>query len=451
MVNVEWCMFQYGCGAAKCAALGRLLPHSTSTIEHSKFEMQHRHVQPRSLARLPAVCLALATFNLNVGLVLALFAAGDVETFFYQPRVLAVTHTFTLGWISLAMIGVLYRYVPALTKQSVRWPWMARFQVGSFVVGALGMVSHFWIGHLSGMAWSAGLLAASVVLLLAALLPPLLRAPAYDATVIGLASALLSFLGVATLGLLYAIDKVHPFLGGSVVSNIAAHAHLAVLGWVSLTICAVSYRMVAAFTLPEEVLPGPARRQIIGLALLVPTLVAALLLRSRVVMPLAGLTVASLLWYVAIILRLLRTRRLPLDWSMRHVQAAMLHLGAAVLCGLAFVFGVDAGSRPGTHLAVAYGVLALLGWVSNFILGMGSRLAPGLTALPGHSPRPLFAPRTRAAIFWCFNLGVCGIALAALADAPGVLRASLTLTLVSTLLFAQALIRRACTMSRAIV
>jgi hypothetical protein len=206
--------------------------------------------------------------------------------------------------------------------------------------------------------------------------------------------------------------------------------------------------MVAAFTLPEEVLPGPARRQIIGFSLVVPALVAALLWRSWIVMPLACFTVASLLWYVSIILRLLRRRRMPIDWSMRHVQAAMLHLGAAMLCGLTFVFGVDAGSALGTHLAVAYGVFALLGWVSNFILGMGSRLAPGLTAAPGQSPRPLFAPHIQAAIFWCFNLGVLGIALASLTDATRLLRTALTLTLVSTLLFARALIRRVRTMLR---
>lgn len=401
-----------------------------------------RHAPPRALRRLSGVCLALATLNLNVGLVLAAWSAPDIEAFFYQPRVLAVTHTFTLGWISLTIIGVLYRYVPALTKQAVRWPWLARVQVALFVIGAAGLVAHFWIGHLSGMAWSAGVLVLSVLLLLATLLPLLLRADSYDATVVGLAVGLLSFLGVAVLGLLYAIDKVHPFLGGSVLSNIAAHAHLAVLGWVSLTICAVSYRMIAAFVLPTEVLPRPARRQIAALAVVVPSLVVALLWRSRMVAPLTCLTVGTLLWYVGIVLRLLRTRRLPIDWSMRHVQAALLQLGAAAACGLAFVFGVDAGSQFGTHLAVAYGVCGLLGWVSNFILGMGTRLAPGLMTVTGGPLRPLLTPRRQATIFWCFNLGVLGIAAAALADAPRTLSGALLLTLCATLLFAVALVGR---------
>jgi hypothetical protein len=397
----------------------------------------------RALPYLPAVCLALATLNLNVGLVLALYAAQDIETFFYQPRVLAVTHTLTLGWISLAIIGVLYRFVPALTKQQVRWPWMAKLQVATFLIGASGLVSHFWLGSLSGMAWSAGVLLLSIVLLLGLLLPLLLHAPQRDATVIGIGVALCAFVGVATLGLLYAIDKVHPFLGGSVLSNIAAHAHLAVLGWVSLMICAVSYRMVAAFVLPEQVLPEPARLQVLSLSALVPALAGAILLRHWLVAPLALLTASSLVWYVSIILRLLRTRRMAIDWSIRHVQAALAHLGAAAACGLAFALGVDVGSPLGTHLAVAYGVFGLFGWVSNFILGMATRLAPGLAAAPGLSPSPLVSPRLQAVIFSCFNLGVLGIAAAAVSNAPRLLSASIVVTLCATLLFARAMLGRA--------
>ncbi len=407
---------------------------------------RYRHVPPRTLQFVPAVCLALATANLNLGLILALLSVSDIEAFFYQPRVLAVTHTLTLGWISLAIIGVLYRIVPALTKQSVRWPALARVQVATFIIGAAGLISHFWIGNLNGMAWSAGALVMSVLLLLICLLPLLVRAPNYDATVIGIAIGLLSFLGVATLGLLYAIDKVHPFLGGSVLSNIAAHAHLAVLGWVSLMICAVSYRMVAAFILPEELFPEAARRQVLSLSVVVPALVAAVLLRSWVVTPLACLTAGSLLWYVTNILRLLRTRRMQIDWSIRHVQAAMVHLGVAMACGLAFAFGVDVGGALGARLAVAYGVLGLLGWVSNFILGMGSRLAPGLAAVSGTPPHPLLSPRVQAAVFWCFNVGVAAIAAAALAGAPRLLSGALALTLLSTALFARAIIGRAHTM-----
>jgi hypothetical protein len=360
-----------------------------------------------------------------------------------------VTHSLTLGWISLAITGVLYRYVPTLTKQPLRWPRLGRFQVGAFIVGVIGMVTHSWIGYPNVMAWSVGVVLLSIILLLALLFPLLLRAPQYDATVIGIGTALFSFLGVAVLGLMYTIDRLHPFVGGSVWSNVAAHAHLAVLGWVGLTICAVSYRTIAALTLPEVLFPRPARLQVLSLSVVVPLLVVALFARSRLVMPLAAAAAASLLWYVVIILRLLRARRMPLDWSIRHVQAAMVHLCVAIVCGLAFVFEVDVGSAVGTHLAVAYGALALLGWVSNFIIGVGSRLAPGLSAVQEAATRAMFSVRIQALMFWAFNLGVAGIVLAALGNSRALLVGATALTLVATLLFARAAIGHAVEMMTA--
>ncbi len=134
---------------------------------------------------------------------------------------------------------------------------------------------------------------------------------------------------------------------------------------------------------------------------------------------------------------------MPIDWSIRHVQAALAHLGAATTCGLVFVLGVDMGSSFGAHLAVAYGVFGLFGWVSNFILGMGTRLAPGLAAASGLAPAPFFAARRQLVIFWCFNLGVLGIAGGALSDVPPLLTGGIVLALCATLLFARAMLARA--------
>ena len=134
--------------------------HATSDRSH---HLPHRHAPARSLPHVPGVCLAAAAASLNLGLLLALAASHEIQTFLYQPRVLAVAHALALGWISLAMTGVLYGYVPALTKQPLRWPWLSRVQVAAFILGVMGMVAHFWTGRLNGMAWSAGGLLLSII------------------------------------------------------------------------------------------------------------------------------------------------------------------------------------------------------------------------------------------------------------------------------------------------
>ena len=47
-------------------------------------------------------------------------------------------------------MGVLYRYVPGLTKQPLPYPRLAIAQWVAFAGGTAGLVVHFWLGSWSG-------------------------------------------------------------------------------------------------------------------------------------------------------------------------------------------------------------------------------------------------------------------------------------------------------------
>lgn len=418
------------------------------TLEPERRDAEHRtgrsaasrtgeSVSLRPSRRVSAACLLIAAASFVVAWVLTFAVARDLVVFFYQPRILAVVHTLTLGWISLSMIGVLYQFVPALTKHPVAWPRAAGWQVALYALGTAGMIACFWIGNLRGTAWSAGVVMLAVVLFAAQILPPLLRAPRRDATVVGVAAAAVYFVAVALLGFLYALDKVHSFLAGSVLSNIAGHAHLGLVGWITLTICAISYRMVTAFLLPAIPLPRAARRQVVLLIVTVPLLVGALLLQSRTA-PLFGLFVgAAMLWYAVILARLAAVRRMPIDWSLRHVGAALVHLFVAILSGLA-LFVIEPGAEAGSRLVAVYGLFLLVGWVSNYVVGMANRMAPGIMGLGG----ALLGEREAATVFWLLNGGVVAAAASLLGGSVLGLCASALLLLGAALLFAAGFARR---------
>ncbi len=351
---------------------------------------------PRSVS---VVCLAGAAAYFAAAWVLAFIAANDVVEYFYQPRVLAVVHSLTLGWTSLTIMGVLYQFIPALTKRRVAWSGGAMFQVALYLAGVTGMVVSFWVGRLGGTALSATLVAAAILLFAAQIVPPLLGARRADATAVGVLCAVLFYATTALLGLTYAWDKVFGFLGGSVLSNIAGHAQFGLAGWVTLTICAVSYRVVTAFLLPTTPSPAAARWQVLALAGVVPILGIALLARSRWAAAPALAGVACLVWYAAILFRIAQTRRMQIDWAMRHVVAAMIHLFAGLLCGL-LLFAVDPHSSLGSRLATTYGLLVLVGWISNYIVGIGNRMAPPLMGL---GRDPLLVGRSAAAVFVLLN------------------------------------------------
>jgi len=362
--------------------------------------------------------LASAAVFFAVAWVLAYIAAADVTAYFYQPRVLAVVHSLTLGWISLTIMGVLYQFIPALTKRKVSWPGGAIWQIVLFIAGAIGMVASFWFGRLEYTAWSATAVAVAILLFAGQIVPALVGARRTDATTIGVLWAVVFYAMTAMLGLLYAWDKLHGFLGGSVLSNISAHAHIGLVGWVTLTICAVSYRVVTAFLLPTRPLPKSARAQVVVLVIVVPALAAALLARSRWAVVPALVGFGCMLWYATILFQIVHSRRMPIDWAMRHVVAAVMHMLAGLLCGI-LLFVIDPHSSIGSRLTAVYGLLVLVGWISNYIVGIGSRMGPALT---GYGPEPLLVGRSAATVFFLLNSAVVAMAVGLVAGSESTFR-----------------------------
>ncbi|MDE2484388.1 MAG: hypothetical protein KGL32_03915 [candidate division NC10 bacterium] len=368
------------------------------------------------MARLPIHFFISAVILFGVGVASVPWVVSDLADFFYQPRILAVTHTFTLGWISSAIMGVMYRLVPAMTKRPLRFPRLARWQFGLFIFGATGLMAHMLIGE-----WTPTWMAAAVIVLSAAFFALNMLyclGPAWhkSAAETGMCMSVLFLLIAASLGLLLALDKSRNFLPGNVISNLASHAHLAALGWVSLTICSVSYRMAPAFLLSELRLPRVAMWQLYSLAGGVAGLAMSLLGWIPGASLWSAVILLSLLAFVGILQTLMRNRRIPLDWTMRHALAGIVCLLLAVGLGFSLLW-IDPDSALGNRVAGAYGVLGLLGWVTNLIIGMSFKLFPGfvvgvrerrswptlaIARLPLQSCRPL--------VFCLLNTGVVTLA-----------------------------------------
>ena len=77
------------------------------------------HPAPGESVRLPIYFFAIAVFSFALGTATAPWAALKLADYFYQLSVLSWVHTFTMGWITSAMLGVMYRYVPAITQREV--------------------------------------------------------------------------------------------------------------------------------------------------------------------------------------------------------------------------------------------------------------------------------------------------------------------------------------------
>jgi hypothetical protein len=340
---------------------------------------------PAPRSQLPPRLLPVLYFGVaHVAFALACLAVAldprGASGFFYHSRMLAIVHLVTIGWITVSILGALYVVGPVALRVRIPATWLDYTAFALVLIGVVGMVAHFWIEEYGGMAWSAMAVAAGVILVGVHVARRLRHAPLPRAISAHIMLAFLNILAAATLGVLIGFDKVYHFLPGFVLANVFAHAHLAALGWATMMVVGIAYRLLPMI-LPAAMPSGP--RLWLSAVLLqtgVTGLFISLLWRSPFAWLCALAIVAGLAAFVSQIVWMLRCprRRPP---NLRTPDAAVLHAGASVVSlAVASPLGVwltfAAPSTKTLRIAMAYGVFGLVGFLAQMVVAMEGRLLP---------------------------------------------------------------------------
>ncbi|HET7340005.1 MAG TPA: hypothetical protein VFL90_00975 [Methylomirabilota bacterium] len=393
-------------------------------------------MMPASAARgpsalLPLAYLVVATLAFLTAAVATPMLAPELAGHYYHPRVLALTHTVTLGWITLTIMGASYQIVPIVLGCAVWSERLARWQLGFMTAGVAGMVGHFFIGQWNGLVWAAGLVALGVAahLLNVALTVRSLGRWTFTARLVALGHVGLALTTVA--GLVLGLDKLLHVLPGSLFDNLHAHVQLALLGWVLPMVIGVAARVYPMFLLAREPQGWPGRVQLWGLTLGVPATVVGIV-ESRALLAAGALAVAAAVaahlgWIVAMV----RDRKRPaLDWGLRFALTGAVALVPAAALGLAMAFDLAGGPR----VALTYAALALGAWASLTIAGMLLKIVPFLVWYRAYSGRvgrervPMLAdlswPAAEGVAWALLTAGFAGLTVALLAGDPAWIRAA---------------------------
>ena len=372
---------------------------------------------------LPLAYFVFAYLALGGAFLTLVWSPGLSGSSFYHHRMVALVHLLTLGWLSGSILGAFYIVAPLALRLPMpvrRADWVA---LGAFAFGTTGMVSHFWINTYDGMAWSAGLVMAAITWVGARTARGLPASSAPWPVALHVVLAFFNILAAAALGILLGLDRTRGFLGLSPLAAMFAHAHLAAVGWVTMMVVGLSYRLIPMM-LPAAMPAGPS---LAGSAILIESglvvLTVTLLAASGWVVLGAVLVTAGLASFVVQIRRTLR-HRLPRppalprrDWSTWQTHAAFLWLMIASGLGLALSIGVP----PAGRLTVMwiYGVAGLVGFLAQIVVGMQGRLVPLYSwyrafaakgAPPDRAANALPSARFARPIFIAWSVGVPGLA-----------------------------------------
>lgn len=338
--------------------------------------------------------MALAWLFVALGLMVAGvgYPAADVAS----PDTLVLVHAVCIGWLSLAMCGALFQFVPVLVAKplfSEKWALPA---LGFLTAGLVSLLAGFlslggrlppalWLLPLGAVLLVAGFGLVVVDLGLTAWLRP--TGPARF-VLVGLASlcATVAFGAVFALALAGWTGSTGEFI---LASGIPLHAIAGLGGWLTLTAMGVSYRLLAMFMLAPDVDDRQSRMTLAAGALAIAVTVAggslAIGLASglSVVLSVAGVFgLASAALYGRDIARIFRGRkRRQLELNMRMATLSFASLAATALLGIA----LTAADAFAAHVG-AFTFLAVFGWLSGLVLAKLYKIVAFLTWLETYGP-----------------------------------------------------------------
>ncbi|HLP75897.1 MAG TPA: cbb3-type cytochrome c oxidase subunit I, partial [Candidatus Paceibacterota bacterium] len=225
---------------------------------------------------LPLIFVLTGLAALATGIVWLLMRPAILAQYHYNQYVIAATHLVVLGWICSVVMGAMYQLVPVALETKLYSERLAKVQMAFHVVGFVGMVWMFRVWNMKQVGHFGIGLAIGVILFVYNIARTLRCVPKWNVTATAVAAALFWISMTITAGLFIAAGKcsydstdgvaseegvrtlvsaVQSAAGFALrfdaISAMHAHAHLGGVGFFTMLIVGVSYKLIPMFTLSE--------------------------------------------------------------------------------------------------------------------------------------------------------------------------------------------------------
>jgi hypothetical protein len=403
-------------------------------------------IPPELSVGLPLRFVVMGMLSLLTAVVGLVCRPDVLATYHYNQYVIAITHLFTLGWITSVVMGAMYQLVPVALETRLYSEKLAKWQFVLHAIGMVGMVSMFWVWNVKHAGHFGCVMAAGMGLFIYNIARTLKTIPRWNVIAFGIVSALFWLTMTMLAGLYVVASKCWSFSPFATVAQMHAHAHVGGVGFFVMMIIGVSYKLIPMFALTNM---QSERRAWWSIALLnsgLAGLFVTLLIASPWKLAFALVVILGLGLYGLEMTAMLRARmRRILDWGLKYFLTAVsllapLSILAMVLCWPGLPLTIFTG-----QLENVYGFVAFAGVVTLAILGMLYKTVPFLVWYHSYSREigrsrvpalaDLYSAPLQIATYWLFLAGLAAVcAAAALGNEPAV-RWSVVLLMAGILTF----------------
>ena len=168
----------------------------------------------------------------------------------FQPKILSINHILTLGFITMVIFGAMFQLVPVVLEVKLFSTLLAEIQFWIYTAGCVLLTYKFYF-FTSKLSFElpAILLATGMTIFTVNIVASMIKVKKWNITGTYLSSALFWILITALAGYLLSKNLDTPFIKINHLQYLKLHAITAFIGWVSMVVMGVSFKLIPMFTL----------------------------------------------------------------------------------------------------------------------------------------------------------------------------------------------------------
>lgn len=393
---------------------------------------------------IPFYLYAAASFL--VSCILLFTHTHTLSQHFFNPPLLAITHTMALGWGTMIILGAAHQLIPVLIESALYSTSLARLSFYTTAFGIPMLVYGFYTFELNWIPVTGAILVNAGVISFSANTALSINARKQEDVHSVFAITAACWLTLTTLlGLLLLLNFRMDFLPEGSVHFLSLHAHMGIVGWFLMMVVGVGARLIPMFLISKYVnnrmlwwiysLMNAGLISFVFIFLYTPGSFAFFL-------PVLLIASALILFirYVKQCYRQRIRRKVDSQVGLSLFSVPLMVLPAIMLLVL-MIFGNKIDSKLGT----LYGFVIFFGWLSSIIMGMTFKTLPFIVWNRIHSNvsdlhtvptlKEFIGEKLFAAMSVCYLAGFIGFIPAILFGYTWLLDLSAALLLLSAILY----------------
>ena len=343
---------------------------STATNDNLVKNTSHKVVLPFYL---------YASLSLLVSTLFLFFSTTAFTGHYFQPQILAITHSMSLGWGTMIILGASHQLVPVLIEGKL---YSNALAYSSFFLAAAGIPLLVYGFYFFTMGWQAKfggiLINAAVIAYLVNLGVSMTKSKNENVHAVFVFTAALWLLLTTGVGLILVCNFSETILPQSSLHYLPLHAHMGIIGWFLLLVMGVGSRLIPMFLISKYsntkllwVMYGLINASLILFIiffLYLPT-------TNFYFLPLVGILLAIIFFGYFCYSSFKQRIRKQVDEQMKiSLLAVMMMLFPVIL--LIAIIGWLMMDADNPKLVLVYGFVVFFGWITAMIMGMTFKTLP---------------------------------------------------------------------------